>query len=769
MSIKQAMLLLLLHVVIGNRVNAQCHLQLSGTVKDKHNREELSFALIEIKELALKTQADSLGNYRFRELCPGNYTIYCSHFDCDTLVKKINLGKNMQLNFYPEHHDDLLDEVEVYGRMKNDNKTRAKEEIKGLEFEKIKGKTLGRALRSVTGVNLLQTGPTISKPVIHGLHSNRVLIMNNGVRQEGQQWGNEHAPEVDPFIANSLTIIKGANAVRYGSDAIGGVILVDAPALPDSGKFGGEVNMVGFSNGRGGALSAMLQQNFKKWKPLSWRAQGTVRKHGNMKTPGYYLKNTGTDEYNFSYAMGYHKRLFEAEVFYSQFNTNIGIFTGSHIGNVTDLQHAIALQQPAVTSGFSYDIARPYQHIEHELFKARMRISTGVKGNFHVMYARQYNIRQEYDKDKPLNDSIAGLNLPELDFGLTTHLTEMYWEHVNIKGFTGKIGVNGITQGNTYRGRFFIPNFRSYSGGIFFIERKIMKKAELEMGFRYDYKYLHVYMYEGNTLVEPEHNFSRVSANAGLLLRQGEKSRLILNAATAWRAPGVNELYSDGLHHGAATVEKGNDQLSEEVSLNMIVNWQYNSEKIFFETEPYINYFFNYINLVPVQPATVTIRGAFPTYAFTQVDAMFMGIDAKLRQKYISWLTLTTKATILRARDLSADNWLFGVPADRFEQEINFNFREGKKWKQSFAGIGIAWTNKQFRVPAGIDYMSPPNGYLLLGVEAGTCFHVNGQEFLLGIEAQNLLNKKYRDFMNRFRYYTDETGINFNLRLTYKF
>jgi iron complex outermembrane receptor protein len=771
MPTSKVMLLSLLFLVFSYSSVAQCSLQISGTVMDKHHREKLSFALIEIKELRLKVVADSLGNFLFTDLCKGSYTLKCSHFDCDTLYMTIELSKNEFIEFNPEHHAEILDELGVFGRLNNDNKTKPKQELKGLDFEKIKGKSLGQAIKNLTGVNLLQTGPTIAKPVIHGLHSNRVLILNNGVRQEGQQWGNEHAPEVDPFIANQLTVIKGANAVRYGSDAMGGVILVEAPALPDSGKFNGEVNALGFSNGKGAALSAMLEQNFKKkkWEAISWRAQGTLKRQGTIHAPDYILANTGNEEYNFSYAIGIRKRIFEAEVFYSQFNTNIGIFTGSHIGNVTDLLNVIASQKPAVTSGFTYKIDRPYQHIEHELFKVKARLSTGLKGNFHIMYARQYNLRQEYDKDMPYNDSLAALNLPDLNFTLTTHLTEMYWEHVNINGFTGKVGISANTQGNTYRGRFFIPNFRNYSAGAFIIERLVKKTYELEFGLRYDFKNMQVYMYEQNLLIEPEHQFNRLSANFGLLWYSGVHSRLMVNLATAWRAPGINELYSDGLHHGSATVERGDNELKEETSYNLMVNWQHNGHSVFFEIEPYLNYFNQYINLIPVQPPTVTIKGAFPTYVFTQTNALFRGVDAQLRLMLLEHLTFTTKASILRATDLVQNNWLFGVPSDRFTQSISWNFKKGKKLKESFAGMNAMYVNKQFRVPFGIDYMASPSGYFLLGCEAGTTLTWNKQQLLIGLEVTNLLNENYRDFMNRFRYFADEMGTNLTIRLTYKF
>ncbi|HLT23904.1 MAG TPA: Plug domain-containing protein, partial [Ignavibacteria bacterium] len=151
------------------------------------------------------------------------------------------------------------DTIEVETETIKDPTTLTKDELSGPELDKTKGKPLAEALKEITGVSTIQTGSSISKPVIHGLHSNRILILNNGVRQEGQQWGFEHAPEIDPFIAKKLTVIKGANSVRYGSDAIGGVILVEPNDLQyNMNKLNGEVNLIGFSNGRAGVISGIF-------------------------------------------------------------------------------------------------------------------------------------------------------------------------------------------------------------------------------------------------------------------------------------------------------------------------------------------------------------------------------------------------------------------------------------------------------------------------------------------------------------------------------
>jgi iron complex outermembrane receptor protein len=259
-------------------------------------------------------------------------------------------------------------------RKKTENQTKAKSVIEGSDLAETRGQSLGEALKAATGVTTLQTGSSIAKPVIHGMHSNRVLILNNGIRQEGQQWGSEHAPEIDPFMAQKLTVIKGAAGVRYGSDAIAGVIMVEPNPLPDSAKIHGEANLVGFSNGQQGIASGIIEGGLPKKKGWAWRLQGTYKRGADIKTADYYLANTGIQERNFSATIGYNTAHWGTEAYFSYFDTQLGIFAGSHIGNITDLLTAINSSRPNsdyTPSSASYTINRPNQDLAHNLFKVK--------------------------------------------------------------------------------------------------------------------------------------------------------------------------------------------------------------------------------------------------------------------------------------------------------------------------------------------------------------------------------------------------------------
>jgi iron complex outermembrane receptor protein len=193
-----------------------------GKVVDADTREPLPFSNVVIIETQKGAATDENGLYVLSGICKGVYTVRVSHLTCESREFKIKIEGNVSRDFeLPHRHNELL-EVCIVEEKQREVSTVAFMEISGRELDNTRGQSLAESLDQVAGVTTFKTGSSISKPVIHGLQGNRLLILNNGIRQEGQQWGNEHAPEIDPFIARRLTVIKGAGSVRYGSDAVAG-------------------------------------------------------------------------------------------------------------------------------------------------------------------------------------------------------------------------------------------------------------------------------------------------------------------------------------------------------------------------------------------------------------------------------------------------------------------------------------------------------------------------------------------------------------------
>jgi iron complex outermembrane recepter protein len=765
------LLLILIYSWPAAAQNSPCGCFVKGAVLDQHSHQPIVGATILIVGQSSAVFTNEKGEYRIGNLCPGTYELECRIVGYTAARLKLDLTAGHEENFQLQEQEVHLKDVEITAHRTDAPASQPLTIISGSDLEQTRGQTLGESLKGISGITTLQTGSSISKPVIHGMHSNRVLIMNNGVRQEGQQWGSEHAPEIDPFVATRLSVVKGAAGVRYGSDAIGGVILVDPEELPFDKSLSGELNAVGFSNGRQGIISSTLEGGIKGFSGFGWRAQGTLKRGGNIRTPRYFLDNTGLSENNFSLSAGYRRKGFGIDLFYSRFETKIGIFSGSHIGSVTDLLNVISKGEPFVQSGFSYAINRPNQNVNHNLYKAEAHYHFNDGNRIQWTIAEQLNNRNEYDLHRPRNDSIAGLNHPELTFKLSTLTNDLVWDHKPIAGkIAGQVGLSTLYQYNLMTGRPLIPNFNQFNIGLFWIERYVKNKWELEAGARYDFRTLITHRLVSRQLVSSDFTFSNFSGTLGASRNLSEKLSVRLNAGTAWRAPNVSELFSDGVHHGAAAYEKGDSTLHPEKAFNSIGSIRYASSKLTVELGGYYNYIADYIYLKPQPEPILTIRGAFPYFKYTQTDAVFKGIDLSIGWEFLKNLTATSKLSYLRVYDQRNDSYLVMIPPNRLDNQLKYNIPKLGNWNNLFVAVGNLAVARQKRVPPASDFLAPPAAYSLWSIQAGTSIRISEKNALeIGVSVQNLFNTIYRDYLNRFRYYADDIGRNASIRLKWKF
>ncbi len=745
-----------------------CSLVIKGRVMDANSVNALDEATVVIKETQQSAYADAVGKFQFTGLCAGRYTLAISHIGCNTQFIELDLQRDTVLKIKLNHRESELSEVQITGAKKESHQTQSAVTIESKKLDELRGLSLSKALEKVPGIYSLSTGATISKPVIHGLHSNRVLILSNGVRLEGQQWGSEHAPEIDPFAAKKITVVKGANSLRYGSDAIGGVILVDPDPLPTRHGIGGEVNLAAFSNNAEGNLSAMLEGCNHRVPALSWRVQGTYRKGGNSRAPDYWLGNTGIEEGNFSAALGYKKSKYGVEAFYSRFQSRIGILGAAHVGNLADLLESIKRQNPATAAGFTYSIGKPYQKVVHNLAKLRGYYQSQKAGDFSVQLAWQNNVRSEYDiphfyqQDK---------NRPGFYFQIQTINADFEWRHKPVKNLSGTFGVSGVTQTNNIKHGYFIPDLWSLGAGVFAVERWTKNNFEVEGGLRFDYKWAHYFVRNTAYKFDTALMFFAPSGNIGFEHHAKENFRWRMNFGSAFRAPAPNELFADGVHHGAATYETGNRTLKPEQSFNLSASLDYQSAFFTMDMEVYTNYILHFINLVPVQPPRLTIRGAFPSYNYVQQNALLSGADIDFSLHPQKGLVFYNKTSLLFARNTDTKDWLEQMPPIRLENGVRYTAAiSGKKLKEVYAGANVVNVLRQTFLPAQTnDYAPPPPAYWLLNFEAGLNFDFGLNKFSLGINLDNAANYKYRDYLDRFRYYADARGINCALRLKWEF
>ena len=746
----------------SKQLSMHCLNTIKGKVLYEDTKEPVSGALVFVQELNDYVLTNDEGTFQVDSLCAGKCTLHIDMIGCihkDTLLYLPNTASITIEIIHSTHVQEIIIEGSVDS---NEPELSNKTVLEKEELARLRGTSLGESLKSLPGVTALQTGPTIFKPVVQGMYGSRVLILNNGIRQEGQQWGNEHAPDIDPFIASKITVIKGAQSIRYGADAIGGAVLLEPEALNTFRGTKALLNLGGFSNNRAGVVSGIIEHGFSKVPGLAVRAQGTLRRGGNSKTPDYWLPNTGFKEANFSLAAAYQRNRWSIETFYSQFNTELGILTWSHIGNVTDLINAINSDTPPGKSEFSYNIERTKQYVNHEFWKNKVYYRFG-KNRLILEYARQYNKRQEYDGHKAYNPNLP--DQPQLEFELTTNIIQSYFDH-KLGRLTGVVGVTYIEQSNTYQGRYFIPNFQSKAIGLYISESyKASARTKVEAGLRFDYKNLESFYYDKNVLQTPVRSFQMPTVNLGLSHDFNSHFNLLTILSTGFRPSTVSELYSNGVHHGAAAYEIGNANLKSELSFNASATLNYVFKKCYGFVHTYGYYFNNYIYLKPLMPPILTIRGAFPAFEYTQVNATYAGFDISFNDSISKKLLFTTRVSLISGYDLTQNDWLIYIPATRWLAGLKYSFSSKGSFHKPFIAVDGITVARKNHVPEDADYKAAPAGYFLLQAEVGSYIKLSNQEMLLTLTVQNILNTTYRDYLDRYRYFVDAVGRNVVLRL----
>lgn len=661
-----------------------------------------------------------------------------------------------------------LERVQVKG-LQPDQKTAVLSRLSQRDIGETIGQSISKVLSRLPGVSLLNSGHRVNKPVVHGLHSNRILLLNQGVKLEGQQWGLEHAPELDPFSADEFELIKGAQTVRYGADALGGVLVARSKPIP-ADRLRGAADLIAKQNGRGGIVNIDFSGGFEPIPGLAWRIQGSGQRFGDSRTPSYVLGNTGSAELNFSTALQYGDDHQQWEAYYSRFATELGVFYGAHIGTIEDLLARLDHGQPLEHYNFSYRIEAPRQQVVHDLGKLAYKGTLGQRVEVDFQYAWQRNHRKEFDRRRSLADDVPMSNMM-----LSSHQIDLLAKIDNHQfGLQASNQINNNIAGTGTTP--FIPNYDYYGLGVFGIHQLKVSRATIEAGWRYDFRHFDAagyrYRYSNEELPEQylmddQKSFHNISGSLGIVMPIFKGWQYKSQLGLAWRAPNANELYSDGLHHGAAIYEIGQMDLKSEQALKWVHSFHRGGEFWKIDAEVYGQWIYNYIYALP-HPDSVrqTIRGTFPVFSYEQDDALFYGVDVNVSWRIRKQLEYELSGSLVRAKNVTENRFLPYIPTDRLRHTLRWNFQQGSGVYFAFAHEFVA---KQNRYEQGADFSAPPNAYHLFHLHLAYPFSWNEKQLKMALGVENLMNRSYKDYMDRFRYYAHREGRNITLSLHFKF
>ncbi|MFT5336174.1 MAG: iron complex outermembrane receptor protein [Sphingobacteriales bacterium] len=744
-------LVLQLPVYAQELPDENCALQISGMVLDHHDESALGFANILIKELNVGTTANEKGYYELNNICPGEYTILCSHMGCETVQKRIKLSDTITINFSPEHHQEWLQEVAIVGHRHGGNKTQVSSELSEKQWNKNIGLSLGESLKSIPGVQSLQSGNNVSKPVIQGLHSNRVLVVQNGTRLESQQWGLDHGPEIDPLLFPKSEVLKGAQSVKYGAEAMGGVVLLSSPEFCSN-----EVPLVHVfsafnSNDFGGKLGIQVEGGLVGFPKLQYQLAISRSKAGNAKTPDYFLENTGSEETTIAWGLKYTEAF---QFRYSNYSSSFGVFSGSHFGNLTDLQDA--LDGAVLGKGkFSYDFGAPRQEIVHETALLSGNVLLKEVGKLSYSLSRQYNERLEFDAHGVAQSEEAA------KLGLTSVNGQVLLE---LDNRLPDVGLEYRNLGNTARGRSFVPDYELNTIAGFVTHQWLIGKGDafVEAGARWEQHFQTFFV--DQQLVNKE--YQSFSGNFGVFIPLRDKHQLRFNLASGWRPPAVTELFADGVHHGAGIYEQGNPKLTEERTISMNPALELHFKGFEGSIEPFVYRFSNYITQIPNGQPELTIRGAFPSFGYAQIPATLYGLDIATQTSLSKTIFLNVNFSSVQVNHSARDNVYF-IPSELVGMELSRSWKTEQGNTFSTA-LGAKYRAEKTNGPI-LELVAPPEDYTLFSLDLSFQSKDKINPIFIGLKWDNILNKKYRNYANRNRFFADELGTSLSVQMKISF
>lgn len=763
---------------------------LTGKITNQKNGTPLIGASIYLHEAKNGAVSDTSGLFVGPSIPAGKYLVEISFQGFATIIENIEINGNTEKNFSMTETVVEHEEVTVTGVASATRTKLSSQPISILKrsdlFQSSSSNIIDAISKMVPGVASLGTGPAISKPVIRGLGYNRVVTVHDGVRQEGQQWGDEHGIEVDEYSIQKVELLKGPASLFYGSDAMAGVVHLITNVPVQKGIISGNIMTTFNSNNGLFGTNANIAGHLKSG--FNWNAYGTYKNAGDYQN-AYDGKvfNSRFNERNFGGYIGINKSWGYSHIIISNFNQHIGVIEGAR-DSITGqflVNPETALSHIATNDELnSRLLSTPYQQVTH--FKI------ASDNNFVVGSDRMtVNLGFQENKRREFGNALSP-NIPDLFFDLKTANYSIQYHFAEKNGWINSIGVTGMYQQNrNLEKEVLIPEYNLFDIGAFFYTKKTFNKLTISGGARVDNRSLSGFKYVENGQMrfdDFKRNYSNLSGSIGLSYSVNEAITWKLNVARSYRAPSVSELASNGAHEGTNRYEYGELNLQSETAFQVDAGFEYNEDHLSFAVSAFYNNIQNYIFYSKLESvhggdSLVHQGGAdLVAFKFKQAIASLYGFEAKLdiHPHPLDWLHFENNFSLVAAhfnQSFEGTNKLPFIPSPRLLSVLRANFnKRHKQFRNSYFKLELDNVSAQNRVFTAYNTETATPGYTLLNLGAGTdLIHEGKTIFSIYIGLNNLTDVAYQSHLSRLKY-TDENnatgrmgvfnmGRNFSIKL----
>ncbi|ULQ52593.1 TonB-dependent receptor [Flavihumibacter fluvii] len=756
---------------------------MSGTVVDAKTGHPLAGASVFIADLKTGASTNDQGQYVVNNISLGQHLVEVSYIGYASVSEFVTVSpvtkKDFQLNISVVENEQVVVTGISTATQARRNPTPVTV-MRKQELLRSVSTNLIDALSSKPGVSQLSTGPAISKPVIRGMGYNRVIVLNDGVRQEGQQWGDEHGIEIDEQSVQKVEILKGPASLMYGSDAMAGVINILTNVPVQEGMLKGAIVSNYQSNNKLRALHLNLGGNKNGF---NWNAYGSLKAAADYRNKyDGPVFNSNFNEKNFGGYAGYNGNWGYSHVLVSNFHQMLGVIEGdrNEAGQFIKLLPGGQEGIPDAADFNSIHPQVPMQEVKHFKIASDNNFQFGAH-NLTVNLGYQRNQRMEFGNPDDLNEK-------ELYFDLNTITYSGIFHWKEKKTWKAAIGVNGLVQNNSNKGlEVLIPEYKMIDAGVFGYLQKTMDKFTLSGGLRFDNRHINAAAFSENGVPKFESlnkDFSNISGSGGISYLVAKSLTFKFNISKGFRAPSIPELASNGAHEGTNRYEYGNKSLQSENSWQIDLGGDYHEDHISMSASLFVNHINNYIyyrKLESVAGGDSLVNGNL-AFKFDQQNATLAGFELEIdiHPHPLDWLHFENTFSYVRGRfatPIEGNRNIPFIPAAHWVSELRADFLRKEKLVRNLSlRLQLDGTFAQGQVFDVYETETKTPGYALLN--AGLSADISTKKrtvATLFLNVMNIGDVAYQQHLSRLKYtaeniVTGRTGVynmgrNFNVKL----